>query len=250
MKTEVLRTKKWFWSVSLVVIIALTAVFNVKGDYKEDLCNSIEIKIQQPEELPLISDENILQWILPRKLVGERLDKIELSKVEQKISEMPQIKNCEMHIDLRGVLTIDVEPFLPLARILLDGAPDYYVSDDGTFFPTSSNYTARVILLSGDYFMNKTSMTDNKSVNLLSFLKHVNGDAFWKAQLTQVTVDNQENMYIVPLLGEHIINFGNPDEVVAKLRRLKVFYKQIYPVKGWDSFSEVSIAYANQVVCK
>ncbi|MFT7271951.1 MAG: cell division protein FtsQ, partial [Spirosomataceae bacterium] len=48
----------------------------------------------------------------------------------------------------------------------------------------------------------------------------------------------------------HIINFGNPDEVVAKLRRLKVFYKQIYPVKGWDSFSEVSIAYANQVVCK
>jgi cell division protein FtsQ len=155
-----------------------------------------------------------------------------------------------MHIDLRGVLTIDVEPFLPLARILLDGAPDYYVSDDGTFFPTSSNYTARVILLSGDYFMNKTSMTDNKSVNLLSFLKHVNDDAFWKAQLTQVTVDNQENMYIVPLLGEHIINFGNPDEVVAKLRRLKVFYKQIYPVKGWDSFSEVSIAYANQVVCK
>ncbi len=69
----------------------------------------------------------------------------------------------------------------------------------------------------------------------------MNGDAFWKAQLTQVTVDNQENMYIVPLLGEHIINFGNPDEVVAKLRRLKVFYKQIYPVKGWDSFSEVSI---------
>jgi cell division protein FtsQ len=250
MKIGMLRTGKWLWSIPLVILMALITVLNTKGDYKEDLCNSIEIKIQQPEELPLISEEDVLQWILPRKLVGERLDKIELSNVEQKIREMLQVKNCEMHIDLRGILTIEVEPFLPVARILRDGAPDYYVSDDGTFFPTSNNYTARVILLSGNYFTNKISMTDNKSVNLLSFLKHVNDDTFWKAQLTQVTIDNQDNMYIVPLLGEHIINFGNPDEVVAKLRRLKVFYKQIYPVKGWGNFSEVSVVYANQVVCK
>lgn len=250
MNKENLRTRKRLWIIPLVVIIAVAAVFNVKGDYKEDLCNSIEIKIQQPEDLPLISEENVLQWILPKKLIGERLDKIELSNVEQKIRDMPQVKNCEMHIDLRGILTIEVDPFLPVARILRDGAPDSYVSEDGTFFPTSTNYTARVILLSGDYFTGKTSMTDNKSVNLLSFLKHINQDAFWKAQLTQVTVDNQEYMYIVPLLGEHTINFGNADDVVAKLRRLKVFYKQIYPVKGWDSFSEVSVAYANQVVCK
>ena len=244
------KTKKWFWAIPLVTLIALTVVLNVKGDYKEDLCNSIDIKIDQPEDLPLISEKNVMQWIAPKKLLGERLDKIELSNIEQRIREKPQVKNCEMHIDLRGILTIEVEPYLPIARVLVDGAQDYYVSNDGTFFPTSTSYTARVILLSGEYFINKTSMKDDKSVNFVSFLKYVDADAFWKAQLTQVTVDNQENMLIVPLLGEHIINFGTPDEVAAKLRRLKVFYKQIYPVKKWDNFSEVSVAYANQVVCK
>lgn len=247
---NILLTKKMLWIIPVFVIAGIAAALNVKGDYKEDLCNSVEIIIHQPEELPLISEENVLAWISPKKLVGERLDKIELSNVEQKIREIPQIKNCEMHIDLRGTLTIEVEPFLPVARILRDGMQDDYISEDGVFFPTSSNYSARVILLSGDYFINKTSMTDNKSVNLLLFLKHIYADAFWKAQLTQIAVDNQENMYIVPLLGEHIISFGNPEEVDAKLRRLKVFYKQIYPVKGWDNFSEVSVAYANQVVCK
>ncbi len=238
------------WVIPLVVLAGIAAALNVKGDYKEDLCNSVEIIIHQPAELPLISEENVMNWISPKKLLGERLDKIELSNVEQKIRDMPQIKNCEMHIDLRGILTIEVEPFLPVARVLRDETQDEYISEEGVFFPTSSNYTARVILLSGDYFINKTSMTDNKSVSLLSFLKYVNANPFWKAQLTQVTVDKEENIYIVPLLGEHIINFGNPEEVDAKLRRLKVFYKQIYPVKGWDSFSEVSVAYANQVVCK
>lgn len=247
---EIFRSKKIRWIVPLLMLAGIATVLTVKGDYEEGLCNSVEIIIHQPEELPLISEENVLNWISPKKLVGERLDKIELSNVEQKIREMPQIKNCEMHIDLRGTLTIEVEPFLPVARVLRDGAQDNYISEAGVFFPTSGNYSARVILLSGDYFINKTSMTDNKSVNLLSFLNHINADAFWKAQLTQVRVDNQENMYIVPLLGEHIINFGNAKEVDAKLRRLKVFYKQIYPVKGWDNFSEVSVAYANQVVCK
>lgn len=247
---KISRSKIILWIIPVLMFAVIATVLTVKGDYEEDLCNSVEIIIHQPEELPLISEENVLNWISSKKLVGERLDKIELSNVEQKIREMPQIKNCEMHIDLRGTLTIEVEPFLPVARVLRDGTQDNYISEEGVFFPTSGNYSARVILLSGDYFINKTSMTDNKSVNLLSFLKHINADAFWKAQLTQVTVDNQENMYIVPLLGEHIINFGNAKEIDAKLRRLKVFYKQIYPVKGWDNFSEVSVAYANQVVCK
>lgn len=250
MKTIKLTTIKWVWVLPLVSLIALAVVLNVKGDYKEDLCNSVVVKIEQPEDMPLISESNVLQWTSPKKLVGERLDKIELSNIEQRIRELPQVKNCEMHIDLRGILTIEVEPYLPVARVLVDGAPDFYVSEDGTFFPTSKNYTARVILLSGEYFTNKTSMKGNKYVNLVSFLKYVDADAFWKAQLTQVTIDNQENMRIVPLLGEHIISFGTPNEVEAKLRRLKVFYKQIYPVKKWDNFSEVSVAYANQVVCK
>lgn len=239
----------WIAGGIITAIIIVTLIFNVNADYQEDLCNRVEIKLHQPAELPLIKEEDVLTWISHRKLVGEQLDKIELSEAEQHLRDMPQIKNCEMHIDLRGTLTVEIEPHLPIARLLKDNAPDLYLSNEGVLFPTSPNYAARVMLLSGDFFMNKTTMTDDKSVNLLSFLNFVESNELWKAQFTQTNVDRHGRMEIVPLLGDHLIEFGQPEEVEAKLRRLKVFYKQIYPVKNWSNFSKVSVAYANQVVC-
>lgn len=249
MKTNKSLIKYWISGVVIALIITLTTIFNVNADYREDLCNRIEVKLEQPEELPLIKESDVLGWVANRKLIGEQLDKIELSEVEKQLREMPQIKSCEMHIDFRGTLTIEIEPYMPIARVLRDNAPDYYVSKEGTFFPTSPNYSARVILLSGVFFENKKTMTDNKSINLLSFLNFVKDNELWKAQFTQIGVDRQGNMNIVPLLGDHMIEFGKAEDIEAKLRRLKVFYKQIYPVKGWGNFSKVSVAYANQVVC-
>lgn len=249
MKTNKLLIKYWASGVAITLIITLTTILNVNADYREDLCNRIEVKLEQPEGLPLIRETDVLGWVSNHKLVGEQLDKIELSEVEKQLREMPQIKSCEMHIDFRGTLTIEIEPQVPIARVLRDNAPDAYVSKEGIFFPTSPNYSARVMLLSGDFFENKKTMTDDKSINLLSFLNFVEDNELWKAQFTQISVNRQGWMDIVPLLGDHLIEFGKAEDVEAKLRRLKVFYKQIYPVKEWGNFSKVSVAYANQVVC-
>lgn len=249
-----MQVAKFFnvYTMTGAVVAALTVLIflvNANADYQENLCNRIEIKLNQPQEFPLVTETDVLNWLANRRLVGQQLDKIELSEAEQQLREMPQIKACEMHIDFRGTLSIDIEPYLPIARILKSNAPDLYVSKEGVLFPTSPNYSARVMLLTGDFFVNKTTMADDKSVNLLSFLNFVEENELWKAQFTQTNVDKQGQMEITPLLGDHLIEFGKAEKVAEKLRRLRVFYKQIYSVRGWDNFSRVSVAYANQVVC-
>ena len=40
------------------------------------------------------------------------------------------------------------------------------------------------------------------------------------------------------------------EDYVDKLKRLKIFYKQILPSKGWNSYEKVSVKYKNQIVCE
>jgi cell division protein FtsQ len=71
-----------------------------------------------------------------------------------------------------------------------------------------------------------------------------------KAQFTQLDIDTNGDINVVPLVGNHIIEFGEPTNIENRLNRLKIFYNQILPVKGWDGFSSVSVKYDGQIVCK
>lgn len=251
MKVVVQQNGKWLILGILALVLILLFAIRAKGDYSENKCNRVEVNIEQPGGLPLLTEAEVLTWLnASQKVVGEQIDNIELSDLEQAIRRQPQIKTCEVRLDFKGTLSVDVQPFLPIARLMKNGGPDAYISNEGVYFPMSKNYSARVILLNGEFFNEKITLTDDKSVNLLSFLNFINEEAFWKAQFTGIEVDSEGNMEIVPLLGDHLISFGKAEEIPAKLKRLEIFYKQIYPVKGWDGFSDVSVAYAHQIVCK
>ena len=50
-------------------------------------------------------------------------------------------------------------------------------------------------------------------------------------------------------LGEHKIHFGLLTRVNEKLDNLYQFYQQAMPLKGWQTYSDISLKYKNQIVC-
>ena len=55
-------------------------------------------------------------------------------------------------------------------------------------------------------------------------------------------------MKLVPVIGNHIIQFGNGDDYQLKLHRLMIFYKTVLSKTGFDKYAAVNVAYAKQVV--
>jgi cell division protein FtsQ len=54
-------------------------------------------------------------------------------------------------------------------------------------------------------------------------------------------------------LGRQKIVFGSAEtseEVRDKFNRLKVFYKEAMPFEGWNKYTEISLKYEGQVVCR
>ena len=112
------------------------------------------------------------------------------------------------------------------------------------------NYSARVPILTGDYFAVNRSLASARNQPLLKLLNHIQDDPFWRAQITELSVDEQGDVTMWPQLGNHLIDFGPPVELEAKFKKLKLFYTDVLPAKGWDRYSRVSVQYRNQIVCE
>ena len=241
--------------LGVIAIGAITLLIAFSTDsFSSNRCKKIEINIKNADDQFFIHKQDIEALVTKHgsdQLVGKLYEKIDLREIEQRVVRNRQIKNCQVFRGVEGILNIDIEQHIPIARILMaDGREDVYVDTDGSFFPLSDRYSARILLLSGEYFRNLPSLKTKRQEKTLQFINLINEDSFLKAQFTQLDIDANADINVVPLVGNHIIEFGEPTNIENRLNRLKIFYNQILPVKGWDSFSSISIKYDGQIVCK
>jgi cell division protein FtsQ len=243
--------------ILLGVIAACAVVFLIgfsTNSFSPNRCKKIEIKIKNGDEQFFIEQQEVEDLATKYgsdQLVGKLYEKIDLREIEQRVLRNRQIRSCQAFRGIEGILNINIEQQIPVARIIMpDGRDDVYINTEGNFFPLSNRYSARILLLSGEYFRNLLGLKEIRHQRSLQFINYINEDPFLKAQFSQLDIDANGNIRIVPLLGKHIIEFGEPTNIENRLNRLKIFYNQILPVKGWDSFTWVSVKYNGQIVCK
>ena len=239
----------------IVAIGTVTLLIGFSSDtFSSNRCKEIVIKINNADEHYFVNKQDIEALITKNgsdQLVGRMFEKIDLREIERRVLRNKQIKSCQAFRGIEGNLSLDIEQHIPIARILMsDGREDAYVDVDGGIFPLSERYSARILLLSGEYFRNLPNLKTKRQEKILYFLTLINEDAFLKAQFTQLDVTKNGDVSIIPLVGKHIIEFGEPTNIENRLNRIKIFYSQILPVRGWDSFSHISVKYDGQIVCK
>ena len=156
--------------------------------------------------------------------------------------------------DLKGNLIVNVELRRPIARIVQQDAPDAYIAEDGTVMPVSEKYTARVLLLSGP-FVKKLLESENlnkieEGKQILEMIEFINNDKFWKAQVAQLDISGDGRISIFPQVTNQKVEFGKPENIETKFRKLMIFYKMILPQRGWTKYERVNLEYEGQVIAE
>ena len=186
-------------------------------------------------------------------LLNLDLSQLDLRVVEKKIEAHRFIDDAEVFHDLNGVLTIEIKQNRPLARILNPNGKDKYIGTTGLILPESTHYTARVPLISISnkiFYSNENVIETEEGKKLFELLTFIENDPFWKAQIAGMDIDSKYELTLHPQVTKQEILFGTADDYQDKLRRLKVFYKEILPSKGWNNYSVVNLKYKKQIVCK
>jgi cell division protein FtsQ len=253
MRVELKKVKDYgLAGLGLVVVLSLIAFVNEKS--KVQRCQGIEVTLMDSNDQFYISNEDIEKYVTKNgldPLEGKMLSEIDLSILEGRVQEIKQIEYCEAYGDLQGIIHIKAQPYIPYARLSnSDSKNDKYLNDEGQFFPLSKYHSSRVLLLSGNYFNGKKKLETEADIEILDLINTIKNDSFWNAQISQMEVNRAGEITFVPVLGDQIIEFGHAENIDKKLEKLKVFYKQIMAVKGWDTFTKVKLQYANQLVCE
>ena len=81
-------------------------------------------------------------------------------------------------------------------------------------------------------------------------LHFIEMDEFLKAQIAQLEINELGEIVMYPQIGKQYIEFGKAENFEIKFRKLRAFYKEILPVKGWGTYQRVSLKYQNQIVCE
>jgi cell division protein FtsQ len=242
------------WAIAAVLIVAVVGFSHKKQGIRA--CKNINVMINGQVDHFFIEEEDIINIITENgeKFILETpFEELNLKYLERMVRDNPFVRRADIYKDLKGNLIVEAEQYRPIARMMVNGKPDWYISADGTLFPESSKYTARVPLISGpwvDKLLNAGNPDSLAFDELYHMLVYINSDDFWRAQITQLEINRMGRIRIFPQVSKQVIEWGNVGDFEDKFNKLRIFYRDILPREGWNKYERVNLAYKNQIICE
>lgn len=261
--------KKWgrfvAWSMFAILVIGL--LIFARRVQEETIAKKPNVSIRVDDENAFLTEEELLVRLRRAGLLfdGQRMEQVKTAAIEQFIRKMHEVESVEVFKRLGGQWDIRLKVRRPLARIFNTAGESFYVDVKGATMDPTPNFTARVLVFSGNIPDKSDSLTVEmieakdslRSARVLDdvyrLARYIAEDPFLKAQIAQVHRTNGGDFILIPQVGGHRIIFGsayNDVEVKEKLDKLTVFYKEGLPYEGWNKYLTINLKYRNQIVCK
>ena len=244
---RVLKVSAWC-AIGAGAVVLLNAAMQKKN---HQVCNGYEIEITGAEDQIFMDKENIEQLIFNKSLPLKRpVDEFNLKGMEKKLKSNVWVKDAQLFFDNNEKLRIRVQEREPIARVFTVGGNSFYIDSSGARLPLSENQPAHLLVFT-NFPVEKGKLKRADSLlmrQMIDMSIYINKDAFWSAQIQQVEITINKTFELVPLVGNHLVVFGNGDQIGEKFKRLHLFYKQVMVKTGFDHYEKLDVQYANQVV--
>lgn len=239
------------------IILLVLGLIAFAERMKSDVAvQDIEVKIANLDENHFLDEQDVLglMQVNQENIKGASVGHLNLKDIENRVKNDPFVRDAQLYTDLKGNVVANVELRRPVARMVRNDGPDGYLAEDGAVMPVSEKFTSRVLLLSGAYIRKilKTENLNNseEGKELMALIDMIRNDDFWHAQITQLDIDSKMHIVMLPQVGDERIEFGTPENAETKLKKLKIYYKEILPRMGWNKYSRVNLEYEGQIVAE
>ena len=201
----------------------------------------IDVQFSGDDNL-FISHQTVSKLLIqnPEGVKNVPKETLDLKLIESALNSNPMIKTAQVYVTVNGILKADIEQKRPIARVRTNAS--YYIDEDGFYMPLSSNYTARVPLVTG--YVEKNNLK-----NVFTVASKIENDDFLKTNVIEI---NQSTAGIISLKlrqCKFIVQLGNVNFLDKKINNLKVFYQKHLKEKTLNTYSKVNLQFDNQVVC-
>lgn len=185
---------------------------------------------------------------------------INLAGLEARLDSLPFIKKSEVYRTLNGTLIVNLEERTPVARVFCPSGASYFVDEQLQVIPVRAGHTPMTAIVTGevpDSEKDAKKTLHDASLKTLTalddavgMLHYIRQDTFWHAMIEQVHITEENEIELVPRVGNHIVLLGDTVGLAGKLNKLQLFYTEALSRGGWNRFRYISVKFKNQIICK
>jgi cell division protein FtsQ len=225
-------------------------------------CSRIKITVIDSSQYHFVTKRDIQNTIYSNNgsILGKPVKEVQISEIENTMNRYRELKAAEAYISIDGTLHIYADQRTPIMRVMAANGGDYYVDVEGVVIRRRNLYTPRLHVVGGNVNISQ-AMLDGVSVldtsiknsilkDIYYIVSYINRDKFWSAQIDQIFVDSDDEIDLIPRVGNYIVHLGTAENYEGKLRNLGAFYDKVLPEVGWNKYARINLAYRDQIVCK
>lgn len=242
--------RQWIFAVLSVMLVIYLVVSTVcSSSYSRGrLCTGVLITVHDTASLKFVNPQELAKELgdLPHRALSIPLSAINIDSLERALERFDKIESVAVNILSNGKLHIDVHPMRPVARIfnMADGK-SFYINRSGKRIAAIARYHLDVPVVSGNFPDTPGAFPATGIISLVDF---INADSTWSRFVSMIKVDSPTDIIIVPVIRGHVINIGDTLDYADKFDRLRRFYSEVSPVKGWEHYDTISLKWQGQIV--
>jgi len=226
------------------------------------LCSGVEITIKDSSDYSFVTKRQIESLIngTGGRVLGRPVKEVSVADIEDRINNLRELKVAEVYLTLDGTLHVYTDQRDPIMRVMPNNGGDYYIDNEGIVVRRRNQFTPRLHIVGGNInissaMLNGVSVLDTAIKNsilkdIYHLVRYIRNDSFWSAQIDQIYVDSNDEIDLVPRVGNHLIHLGTAENIEGKLVNLETFYEKVLPQVGWNKYSKINLAFKDQIVCK
>lgn len=249
---------KWRLHPLLAAILMAAGLFVllavVNRYHQEVTLSEVKVNFLAVEDNAFLTSNEVKEamgWEGGHAPIGERLDQLQLSQLEEQLLSSPYVRSAELHKSLTGVLHVDVRLRKPVGRIMNNSGADVYLDAEGKKFPITPQHSANVVLVRGDF---EEAVADTFACETISatlpLLNFIASDPYWNHYFSELVIDELGEVTLYPREESLPIEFGYPFAITDKLQRLRIFREQVLEHPERPRLRSINLKYEGQIVAK
>ena len=239
-----------FWlCIAAGMMVLLVGAVNSQG---HKTCKGYLIQIMGKPDQWFLDKKDVAALLITQGggITGREIKSFDLRRMENQLKNNVWVKDAELFFDNSHVLQVRVEERIPVARLFTTTGNSFYIDSSGERLPLSDKFSERLPVFTGfpsekDNVKHTDSVLVKDIINISDYLAQ---DSFWMAQISQVDITPDNTFEMIPVVGNHVIDFGDGTDYDKKFRRLLLFYQQVLSKTGMDVYERLNVQYARQVI--
>jgi len=227
------------------------------SSYQKQLrCRSLLIHILPNAGSAFLSDENVRTTLFNYtndSISGDRVDQVAFRHLENVIDKNPYVAKSQVYVDALGNVHVNVQPRIPVLRVINSNGVSYYLDEEGNTMPLSDKFTAHVPVALGNIHVSENDPASGDSAvykNLYAMTCAVRRDSFLNSLVDEIWVDEAKQISFFPRVGNQRIEVGDTSDMQEKIEKLKLFYTDA--LRGdftLTDYSTVDIRFGGEIYC-